>query len=53
LDLISILNYFVPKSKKGNEKWTFLKMSKIENPNKVLKKSCRKWVCEHNALVSN
>jgi len=53
LDLISILNYFVPKSKKENEKWTFLKMSKIENPNKVLKKSCRKWGCEHNALVSN
>jgi hypothetical protein len=53
LDLISILNYFVPKSKKGNEKWTFLKMSKIENPKKVLKQSCQKWGCEHNALVSN
>jgi hypothetical protein len=26
-----------PKSKKENEKWTFLKMSKNENPKKVLK----------------
>jgi hypothetical protein len=28
---------FFPKSKKGIEKWTFLKMSKNENPKKVLK----------------
>ena len=27
-------------------------MSKIENPKKVLKQSCQKWGCEHNALVS-
>jgi hypothetical protein len=52
LGLIYILYYFVPKSKKGNEKWTFLKMSKNENPNKVLKQICQKWGCEHNALVS-
>ena len=26
-----------PKSKKGNEKWTFLKMSKFWNPKKVSK----------------
>ena len=50
----SELFYFsVPKSKKGNEKWTFLKMSKIENLKKVLKQSCQKWDSEHNALVSN
>jgi hypothetical protein len=30
---------FFPKSKKENEKWTFLKMSKNENPKKVLKNS--------------
>jgi hypothetical protein len=53
LGLIYILYYFVPKSKKGNEKWTFLKMSKIENLKKVLKQSCQKWDSEHNALVSN
>jgi hypothetical protein len=52
LNIIYILYYFVPKSKKGNGKWTFLKMSKIENPKKVLKQSCQKWVCEHNALGS-
>jgi hypothetical protein len=52
LDLIYILYYFVPKSKKGNEKWTFLKMSENENPRKVLKQSCQKWGCEHNDLVS-
>ncbi len=28
------------KSKKGNEKWTFLKMSKNENPKRVLKNGC-------------
>ena len=28
---------FFPKSQKGNEIWTFLKMSKNENPKKVLK----------------
>jgi hypothetical protein len=27
-------------------------MSENENPKKVLKQSCQKWVCEHNALVS-
>jgi hypothetical protein len=27
----------IPKSKKGNEKWTFLKMSNFGNPNKVSK----------------
>jgi len=53
LGLIYILYYFFPKSQKGNEKWTFLKMSKIENPKKVLKRDLQKWVCEHNALVSN
>jgi len=42
LRLIYILYYFIPKSKKGNEKWTFLKMSKIENLRKVLKQSCQK-----------
>jgi len=30
-------NDFFPKSKKGNEIWTFLRMSKNENPKKVLK----------------
>ena len=30
-------NNFFPKSQKGNEIWTFLKMSKNENPKKVLK----------------
>jgi hypothetical protein len=39
----SELFYFsVPKSKKGNEIWTFLKMSKNENPKKVLKTSFAK-----------
>jgi hypothetical protein len=53
LAIISIFTYFFPKSKKENEKWTFLKMSKIENPKKVLKRDLQKWGCEHNALVSN
>jgi len=30
---------YFPKSKKGIKKWTFLKMSKNENPKKVLKKT--------------
>jgi len=30
-------NNFFPKSQKGNGFWTFLKMSKNENPKKVLK----------------
>jgi len=39
----SELFYFsVPKSKKENEIWTFLKMSKNENPKKVLKISFAK-----------
>jgi len=39
----SELFYFsVPKSKKGNEIWTFLKMSKNEKPKKVLKISFAK-----------
>jgi predicted RNA-binding protein with PUA-like domain len=53
LAIISISTYFFPKSKKENEKWTFLKMSKIENPKKVLKKGLQKMGCDHNALVSN
>jgi hypothetical protein len=32
-----VFYFSVPKSKKGNEIWTFLKMSKNENPKKVLK----------------
>ena len=32
------MKYF-PKSPRGFEKWTFLKMSKIENLKKVLKRS--------------
>ena len=35
--LIFLSNNFFPKSKKGNEIWTFLRMSKIKNPKKVLK----------------
>jgi hypothetical protein len=35
--LIFLSNNFFPKSKKGNEIWTFLRMSKIGNPKKVLK----------------
>ena len=34
--LLKSYNIF-PKSKKGNQKWTFLKMSNFGNPNKVSK----------------
>jgi hypothetical protein len=44
------LNFF-PKSKKGNEKWTFLKMSKNENPKIVLKKGSFSEASDHNALI--
>jgi hypothetical protein len=40
--------FFVPKSKKGNEIWTFLKMSKNEIPKKVLKIGFAKVTCHHN-----
>jgi predicted RNA-binding protein with PUA-like domain len=52
LRIISILFYFFPKSKKENEKWTFLKMSKNQNPKKVLKMSSAKMGYKHNALIS-
>jgi predicted RNA-binding protein with PUA-like domain len=51
LGIISILFYLFPKSKKENEKWTFLKMSKNQNPKKVLKMSSAKMGSKHNALV--
>ncbi len=48
---IFLCNYktyiFFPKSQKENEKWTFLKMSKIRNPNKVLKIAVFSR-CDHN-----
>ena len=45
-----VFYFSVPKSKKGNEIWTFLKMSKNENPKKVLKNSFEKVTCDHNAF---
>jgi hypothetical protein len=39
---------FFSKSQKENEKWTFLKMSKIRNPNKVLKIAVFSR-CDHDA----
>jgi hypothetical protein len=53
LGLISISYYFFRKSKKGNEKWTFLKMSKNENPKRVLKRGSFSGVSYHNALKNN
>ncbi len=35
----------------GFQKWTFLKMSKIQNPKILLKKDPKNWVCEHNAHI--
>ena len=43
-------NFSVPKSKKGNENWTFLKMSKNEKPKKFWKSVLQKVICDHNAL---
>ena len=40
------------KSKKGNENWTFLRMSKNENPKRVLKMTLFSRGLEHNALKS-
>jgi len=37
------------KSRGGFEKWTFLKMSKIEKLKKVLKKLFKKERCDENA----
>ena len=42
-------NYFF-KSQRGFENWTFLKMSKNENPKIVLKKGSFSETSEHNAL---
>ena len=39
------------KSPRGFEKWTFLKMSKNENPKKVLKKGAFLELLDHNALI--
>jgi len=39
------------KSPGGFEKWTFLKMSKNENPKKVLKKGAFFALLDHNALI--
>ena len=39
------------KSPGGFEKWTFLKMSKNENPKKVLKKGAFFTLLDHNALI--
>ena len=41
---------FFPKSQKENEKWTFLKMSKIQNLKKVLKIAVF-FIFDHNALI--
>ena len=38
-----------PKSKKGNEKWTFLKMSNFGTPNKVSKNTVFSH-CDRDAL---
>jgi hypothetical protein len=39
------------KSRLGFWKWTFLKMSKTEKSNKVLKKMFKKMNCDGNALI--
>ena len=45
------LDKFQNKSRGGFRKWTFLKMSKIEKSNKVLKKTLLVELSEHNALI--
>jgi len=45
------LDKFQNKSRGGFRKWTFLKMSKNENPKKVLKKTLVVEVSYHNALI--
>ena len=42
-------NFKKIKSRGGFEKWTFLKMSKIEKLKKVLKKLFEKERCDENA----
>jgi hypothetical protein len=45
-----LLNEYFSKVFSKNEKWTFLKMSKNENPKKLLGKICKKTSCDENAL---
>jgi hypothetical protein len=42
-------NNFFLKSQKGNEIWTFLRMSRIENPKKV-SKTTHFSLLDHNGL---